>query len=127
MNIVEKKEGEKLIVSLEGSLDSLTAPMLEERLRSLLTDQTALVIDCKSLQYVSSAGLRVFLWAAKKMKQQGEMELCHVGADVMSVLRMTGFTEILNIRQVQENEKKNCMYSYMLEHPAVAWPWREHI
>ncbi len=36
------------------------------------------------------------------MKQQGEMELCHVGADVMSVLRMTGFTEILNIRQVQE-------------------------
>ncbi len=102
MNIVEKKEGEKLTICLEGSLDSLTAPMLEERLRSLLTNDTALVMDCKSLQYVSSAGLRVFLWAAKKLKQQGEMELCHVGADVMSVLRMTGFTEILTIRQVQE-------------------------
>ncbi|MBO7297164.1 MAG: STAS domain-containing protein, partial [Clostridia bacterium] len=56
-----------------------------------------LVLDMKKLEYISSAGLRVLLAAQKKMLKIGSMKLINVCEDVMEVLEMTGFADILTI------------------------------
>lgn len=89
-----KNEG-ALNVSLDGRLDTITAPDLESFLAENYADISALTIDCEKLAYLSSAGLRVLLAAQKKMK--GAMKLKNVTELVMEVLEMTGFVDILVI------------------------------
>ena len=95
MKIDLKKENGTLYVTLEGRLDTLTAPDLEDALYKNKTAADALVIDCEKLAYVSSAGLRVLLAAQKKAK--GAMKLTNVCELVMEVFEMTGFADILVI------------------------------
>ena len=98
LNIHKQSEGGKLIVSLEGRLDTSTAPQLEEELKNSLDGVLALVLDLERLEYISSAGLRVLLSAQKIMNKQGEMEINHVCESVMEIFDVTGFTDILTIR-----------------------------
>ena len=56
-----------------------------------------LVLDIKELDYISSAGLRVFLSAQKAMNKQGTMVVRNAGESVMDVFEVTGFTDILTI------------------------------
>ncbi|MBR3570087.1 MAG: STAS domain-containing protein [Oscillibacter sp.] len=92
------RDGGNLTVSLEGRLDTTTAPELEAELRPALKDGvTNLTIDLKKLEYVSSAGLRVLLSAQKIMNRQGEMTVRNVGSAIMDVFEVTGFVDLLNI------------------------------
>lgn len=84
-----------LTVSLEGRLDTTTAPELEAALADNLNSTTELTFNCDGLVYISSAGLRVLLSAHKKMK--GAMKLTGVCELVMEVLEMTGFSDIFVI------------------------------
>ena len=95
MKIDFTKNAENLNVSLEGRLDTITAPEFERFLNENLEGVAQLVIDCAKLAYISSAGLRVLLTAHKKMK--GAMKLMHVCELVMEVFEMTGFADILVI------------------------------
>ena len=92
MKLEFNKNGENLIVTLEGRLDTTTAPELDSFLTKNLMGVNSLTLDCANLVYVSSAGLRVLLAAHKKMK--GEMKLVNVTELVMEVLEMTGFADI---------------------------------
>ena len=91
------KNGENLIVTLEGRLDTTTAPKLDDFLTANLMGVNDLIIDCADLIYVSSAGLRVLLGAQKKMQQIGEMKVINVCEAVMEVFEITGFADILAI------------------------------
>jgi anti-sigma B factor antagonist len=82
-------------ISLEGRLDTTTAPELDAFLNKNYNDINELIIDCKKLLYISSAGLRVLLSAHKRMK--GSMRLKNVCDLVMEVFEMTGFADILVI------------------------------
>lgn len=85
MNITKKKDGSKLVLDLEGRLDTMTAPQLEKELETSLPDTAELVLDMEKLDYISSAGLRVLLGAQKQMNRQGSMELHHVCEEVQDV------------------------------------------
>lgn len=89
-----KNDGE-LTVSVDGRLDTVTAPALEQFLIEHRDGVGALTLDLGNLSYISSAGLRVLLGAHKRMK--GAMKLIRVGEVVMDVLEMTGFADILVI------------------------------
>jgi anti-anti-sigma factor len=59
-------------VELSGSLDGATAPELERQLTPILETQlTDLVFDLEKLNFISSAGLRVFANARKRLKERG--------------------------------------------------------
>ena len=90
------KDG-KLILSIEGEINSFTAPELEEVIRNDLNGVKSLVFDLKDVEYLSSAGLRVLLVAHKVMAKQGKMSLCNVNKSVMEVFDITGFSNILDI------------------------------
>ncbi len=89
-------EGE-LLISLEGRLDTMTAPLLEAELKRSIDGVTELTFDLEKLEYISSAGLRVLLMAQKVMNRQGEMAVRNVKETIMEIFEVTGFTEILSI------------------------------
>jgi anti-sigma B factor antagonist len=90
-------DDKKCTIELTGRLDTLTSPQLEEALKEVPEDVNELVLNLKELEYVSSAGLRVFLNAQKGMMEKGTMILKNVNEEIMEVLEMTGFTQILTI------------------------------
>ena len=90
-------ENEKVEISLEGDLDTVTAPEFEAELREVISGATSLVLDLEKLEYISSAGLRVLLIAQKAMNPQGEMKVVHVNDSIMDIFEVTGFSEILTI------------------------------
>ena len=95
MKIDFTKSNDILNVVLDGRLDTTTAPDLESFLGKNYDGTGSIVIDCKKLSYISSAGLRVLLSAQKKTK--GSMKLINVCELVMEVFEMTGFADILVI------------------------------
>ena len=94
MKIDFTKNGDIMNVSLEGRLDTTTAPEFDSFVKGL-EDVKGLTINCEKLAYLSSAGLRVLLVAHKKFN--GEMKLTNVCELVMEVFELTGFADILTI------------------------------
>ena len=84
-------------IKVVGRLDTTTAPMLDKAINEDIAGVTDLVLDFAGVEYISSAGLRVLLGAQKKMQQVGSMKLIGVCEEVMSILEMTGFADILVI------------------------------
>lgn len=99
MNITQNRNGNQLCLSLEGRLDTTTAPELEKVIKSSLDGVTELTIDMVSLDYLSSAGLRVLLGAQKTMNKQGSMKVVHVNETIMEIFDVTGFADILTIEK----------------------------
>lgn len=100
MEINGTRNGEALEVALSGRLDTNTSPELEAYLKENLAGVTDLVIDLVDVQYVSSAGLRVFLFAHKELAKVGSgLVLRHPNEYIADVLDATGFTEILTVEQ----------------------------
>lgn len=97
MTIEIKRNAEETIIELVGRLDTTTAPALDQAISSDIEGTKKLVIDFKSLEYISSAGLRVLLGAQKKMQKIGSMKVINVCEEVMEVFEMTGFADILVI------------------------------
>ena len=97
LTINKTKENEKLCLSLEGRLDTVTAPQLEKELQESVADVKELTLDFERLEYISSAGLRVLLSSQKVMNRQGEMKLVHVNETIREIFEVTGFCDILNI------------------------------
>ena len=97
MTIDIKRNAKEITISVAGRLDTITAPSLEKTITDSVGSIECLVLDMKGLEYISSAGLRVLLGAQKKMQKIGSMKLTGVCEEVMEVLEMTGFADILVI------------------------------
>ena len=97
LNIAKTIENGKAAFSLEGRLDTVTAPELEKELKGTLEGVRELTLDFEKLEYISSAGLRVLLAAQKTMNKQGEMRLLNVNETIMEIFEVTGFADILTI------------------------------
>lgn len=97
MNIVENLNGNQLCISLEGRLDTTTAPELEKVLSGSLEGVTELTFDMGALDYLSSAGLRILLGTQKRMNKQGSMKVVKVNETIMEIFEVTGFADILTI------------------------------
>lgn len=97
MNIVKTTEAQKLVIALEGRLDTTTAPELDNELKASMDGVTELEFDFAKLEYISSAGLRVLLSAQKIMNVQGSMVVKNSSDDIKEIFDITGFSDILTI------------------------------
>ena len=109
MEITEERRGDISILGIIGRLDSSSSKDLEEKMLSLIaSSQGKLVIDLSQLDYVSSAGLRVFLLAAKRMDgAKGKMILCSLKDTVKQVFDIAGFSSLLTLAASTEEAIKN--------------------
>lgn len=99
MEISESKVDNQIVVSLGGRIDSTAAVEFEEKLiQTIDGGARTLVVDFQKVQFISSAGLRVLLLAAKKVKPySGKILLSGMSKDVREVFDISGFSSIFEI------------------------------
>jgi anti-anti-sigma factor len=88
-----------VVIRAVGSVDSTTAPSLQEPvLRAIESSRGALQLDLKQVSYLSSAGMRVMLLAAKALQKRGErLRLLNVPPQIHNVLSLAGFTSFIDV------------------------------
>ncbi len=104
MKITLNKEDKALIASIEGRLDAATSSEMETQLNEAIEkEQSSVLLDLASLDYISSAGLRVILSVAKNVKTSGKtFVLCSLQDSVKQIFEISGFVGILNIATDKE-------------------------
>ncbi|MBF0556415.1 MAG: STAS domain-containing protein [Nitrospirae bacterium] len=92
------------VVSSIGRLDASNASVFDEKMRDILShNPEKVVVSLKGLEYVSSAGLRVFLTVAKEMKKTGgKLAFAEPSEQVFKVLKMSGLDTILKIYKTMD-------------------------
>ena len=97
MTIEKVMNAKELTVLLTGRLDTITAHELEAELKTCIDGIEKLVFDFSTLEYLSSAGLRVLLSAQKVMNKQGQMIVRNVNDTIAEIFEITGFVDILTL------------------------------
>jgi anti-anti-sigma factor len=99
MEIKTRTQQDVTIVALAGHLDSNTSPEAQAALDAILAGGgRKVVIDFGSLDYISSAGLRVLLGTAKRLSQGGgALRLFGLNETVQEVFQISGFATILTV------------------------------
>ena len=98
------RAGGASVLALDGSLDGATAPLLDARLEPLLGGAAPrLLLDFSDVGYVSSAGLRSILTAAKTARaREGELAICSLQRHVHEAFEITGFSKMLPLYASRE-------------------------
>jgi anti-anti-sigma factor len=99
MKINIQRNGDEVVVALNGELDTVTTAQMGEELNRIIEmASNQLIIDCKDLEYISSSGLRFFMQLKRHSEQQnGTVTLINMSQDVKEVFRISGFHHIFNI------------------------------
>ena len=88
------------IVAIAGSLDSTTSPEAQKSLDKVVAGAKKVVLDFSQLDYISSAGLRVLLGAAKQLRSSGgKLGMFGLNQSVREVFEISGFSTILSVYQ----------------------------
>ncbi|HEY5496916.1 MAG TPA: STAS domain-containing protein [Syntrophales bacterium] len=99
MEIDVKKEGQAVIIALTGRMDAVSAPQFDKTVDDFIAQgKTRLLIDFKSLEYISSAGLQSILALAKRLELiNGTVHLSELNGAVKEVFEISGFSSIFPI------------------------------
>lgn len=105
MEIKDDKIDGQVVISLSGRIDSTAAVEFEEKLIEIIDAGChIMVVEFQHVQFISSAGLRVLLLAAKKVKPYGgKLLLCEMSKDVREVFDISGFSSIFEIHDTVNN------------------------
>jgi anti-sigma B factor antagonist len=88
------------LLSVQGKVDSYTAPDLTKAIESLNDNgQFKIVLDLTELEYMSSAGFRALLIGQRNCKRynRGEIVLASVPKKICDALELTGFTPLFRM------------------------------
>jgi anti-anti-sigma factor len=99
MDVAIKTVGDTTVISLVGDLDTTTAPDADKALKQEM-DRGArkILVGFARIDYVSSAGLRVLLAAAKRLRgDDGDLCVCDLNNTVEEIFDMSGFSSILKV------------------------------
>ena len=103
---VHHRDGEGVsVIDLKGYLDAHTAPDLENAFQKLINEKKFnIVVNCRDLSYISSAGLGVFMaYIEDVRKNQGDIKLTNMSPKVYNVFDLLGFPILYEIyRDEQE-------------------------
>ncbi|MCR5067625.1 MAG: anti-sigma factor antagonist [Erysipelotrichaceae bacterium] len=96
--LTEKRENGKLIIGLNGRIDTSNSHEVEEAIRAILAKEPAeaIILNCEKLEYISSSGLRVLL---RLHKEFGDIRIINASTEVYEIFDMTGFTEMMKIER----------------------------
>lgn len=104
MDIESRQHGSVIVATLKGRMDAVTAPEFDAWFTARIqAGENRLVLDMAGLDYISSAGLRSLLAAAKRVKAVvGAIVLCGLTGTVAEVFKMSGFMAIFTVAATSE-------------------------
>ncbi len=99
MNIQTENDSGVLVLAVSGRVDSTNAASFETGIMESLNDNSkGLVLDLSLVEFISSAGLRAILLAARELKdRQTQFALCAVPEPVKNVLKIAGFLRLMDV------------------------------
>ena len=93
---IVQKEGALLTVIPEERLDTATSPQMRNAILPHLEGVRNIVMDFGSVEYISSAGLRVLLELYQEMEDRGgALKIIHASKSVIAVFQLVNLTEII--------------------------------
>jgi len=103
MDVQESEVAGVAVLEPKGRLDSVTSPSFETLILGRVDGGARLAVDFAGLDYISSAGLRVLLMAAKRSKAGGgRLALCNLKPAIRDVFEMSGFGKLFLILPSRE-------------------------
>lgn len=101
MTLTINNDGEKIVGLLVGRLDTVAAAQFEKDMQPLMENaDKAIVLDCSSLEYISSSGLRLFLTLRKQtMAKGGSVTIKGVSNEIRQIFTITGFINLFAFEQ----------------------------
>lgn len=108
LNFTLEEKEDNVIVHLDGRLDAISTPTLDNKLMDLIRQKRKkILLDFGHVDYLSSAGMRLLLSATKQLKnQEGKLVSYAMSEDVLEIIRMAGFERILNICPNEDEASK---------------------
>jgi anti-sigma B factor antagonist len=93
------------IVEPVGYLNAHTARHFEEALQNLIDrNQLRIVINCRGLAYIASAGLGVIMGLIDMVREnQGDIRMCSMNETVFNIFEVLGFTHLYSVFDSEEN------------------------
>lgn len=109
MNIKVYNSDNIKVISIEGDLNANTSAEVETKLNQLIMGgNIKLIVNLDQLNYISSAGLRIFLVANKLIKKKnGVLRLSNLNSTVKEVFQISGFHMIFEIFATEEEALKD--------------------
>jgi anti-anti-sigma factor len=110
MNVGTQTTDELTVVTPSGRIDALTASTLQDAVDQVIRDGALrVIIDMADVPFASSAGLRVFILAAKQLLGKGHLVVCGLNPNVKSVFAMAGFESLMSICNDLETARDDVM------------------
>ena len=99
LNVEMEKNGDELLITLEGRLNSASSKGLGKQIEAALDGVNRVVLEVSNLEYISSAGLRIIIAIQQRMESIGGEDVIVRNATpmVLDTLEMTGFGGIINV------------------------------
>jgi anti-sigma B factor antagonist len=96
MNLSAAQQGSVMVIAISGDVDAMTAPDLSTFLdKQLQAGFTQLIVDCRTIGYLGSAGVRIILHFLKATRQAGgDLRLANIQPEIFKVFDMTGIAGI---------------------------------
>lgn len=104
MEVTQSKQGNVLIVGLNGRLDANTSSDVQERLdETIAVGNKLIAIDFAALDYISSAGLRVILMILKKLNSEGgKLVVYSMKSYIKEVFEISGFAALIPVCETRD-------------------------
>ena len=103
--IDQEPRGSVQLIHLSGSLDMYSFPRLEAQLNALFQEgRYYVVLDCRELDYIGSAGLGALIGFAKQAREHnGDVRLLNVPDRIYKIIELLGFTKVLSVHNTEED------------------------
>ena len=98
MKVTASKQGSVCTLTVEGKIDTMSAPELEEAVKSNLPKCDKMIFDFTNADYIASAGLRVLVYAQRELMKKGGVTVTGVNESIKKIFTVTGMYKILKIK-----------------------------
>ena len=102
-----RQEDDLMVISVGGEVDASSSIELDQVIADAIEVHKKIVIDCHELQYISSAGLGVFMSYIQEIEANSiKMVLCGLQDKVFNVFQILGLDQLLSITDSFEEAKE---------------------
>ena len=103
-SVAFRDAGDATVLAIRGELDAHTAPELESAIKKCRDEgKTKLVVNGHELEYISSAGLGVFMAFIEEIRTLGgDIKICALKEKIFNVFDLLGFPLIYHIVETEE-------------------------
>ena len=101
-----EKKGETSIIHLEGRFDASTSAHIHDKIMTEIEDEKCknLVLNFEKINYISSAGLRVAIYASKEIKKaSGNLLLCSLNDNIRKIFEISGLYKLFNVKKTLDD------------------------